>query len=84
MNAAGNANNDFNFVSSLISLFINGSNETAVTPVANITSFSPDFLQVDYIGAVRDINDLWYQSWSCNASYADFGSLQTCAASPVS
>jgi len=83
-NAAGNTNNNFAFVSTLVSLFINGSNEAAVSPVANISSFSPDLTQVDYIGAVRDINDLWYQSWSCNASYADLGALRSCASSPVS
>jgi len=83
-NAAGNVNNDFDFATSLVSLFINGMNEAAVTPVANITSFSADLTQVDYIGAVRDINDLWYQSWSCNATYADLGALRNCASSPVS
>lgn len=82
-NAPGNTNNNSNFTSTLTMLFINGANETAVTAVANLTSFSSSFTQVDYIGAVRDANDVWYRSWSCNASYVDFGAPANCVSVPA-
>ncbi|MFN7055238.1 hypothetical protein [Hyphomonas sp.] len=63
--------------STLINGFINGANENAV-PATNILalpqSASPNALPasiasyltpVDYIGAVRDANDTWYQGWTC-------------------
>ncbi len=83
-NAAGNMNNDFGLTSTLSMLYINGANETAVTAVADLLSFSSFFTQVDYIGAVRDANDTWYQSWSCNADYADFSAPANCVDIPAS
>lgn len=68
-----NANNVKNGTSTLISGFINGANENAV-PATDITAIAGntlpvavrDFLTpVDYIGAVRDANDTWYQGWTC-------------------
>jgi hypothetical protein len=81
---AAGTNNNADFTTSLQSVFINGANENGVTAVANIQSFSPFLQQVDYIGAVKDANDTWYRSWSCNASYVGFNSPFTCANSPLS
>ena len=47
---------------SLGSTFINGANETAVT-AANVASSFLD--TVDYIGAVKDADDTWWQGWTC-------------------
>jgi len=45
-------------------LFINGANETAVTP-ANAPGIYSWFTAVTYIGAVRNAADTWYQGWTC-------------------
>lgn len=78
-----NSGNDEDFTNSLASVFINGANENGVAAAANVAQYSPFLIQVDYIGAVADANDTWYQSWSCNASYVSFNSPFTCANSPL-
>ncbi|MCA1748983.1 MAG: hypothetical protein LC634_05430 [Sphingomonadales bacterium] len=83
-NASGDANNDRDYNNTLSSIFINGNAENGVDAVANITSFSSFFTQVDYIGAVRDANDTWYRNWSCNASYVSFSAPVACVDSPAS
>jgi hypothetical protein len=72
VNAAANAaffnagsNNTANGVSTLANTFVNGANENAVTAVANISSYHPSLTQVNYIGAVRNSSDTWWQGWSC-------------------
>ena len=57
-------NNTLNGTSTLTGTFINGANETAVTPF-NPTSLSSFFSAVAYIGAVRDANDNWWKGWTC-------------------
>jgi hypothetical protein len=52
--------------------FINGANETAVPVFATLPAVSSFFLQVDYIGAVRDATDIWWQGWTCGLT-ADTG-----------
>ena len=44
--------------------FINGANETAVTPT-NANAVYSYFTQVPYIGAVRNAADTWYLGWTC-------------------
>ncbi len=44
--------------------FINGANETAVTPV-NANTVYPFFTQTSYIGAVQNAADTWWQGWTC-------------------
>lgn len=44
--------------------FINGANETAVTP-ANAPAIYSGFAAVTYIGAVRNAADTWYLGWTC-------------------
>ena len=57
------SNNTANGTSTL-SGFVNGANENGVTPtpVNAISAFLED---VDYIGAVRDSSDTWWQGWTC-------------------
>lgn len=77
------SNNDSAFTSTLTSLFINGSNESGVT-VFDPTALSSFFDTVDYIGAVKDAADTWYQGWTCNSSAADFGTnTGACTSLPV-
>ncbi|MFN4023669.1 MAG: hypothetical protein ACK4MQ_02455 [Hyphomonas sp.] len=68
-----NVNNVKTGTSTLVNGFINGANENAVT-ATNITAIAGNTLPpavasfltpVDYIGAVRDANDTWYQGWTC-------------------
>jgi hypothetical protein len=44
--------------------FINGANETAVTPV-NAPAVYSFFTATTYIGAVQNAADTWYQGWTC-------------------
>lgn len=91
-NAATNTNNQFGYTSTLSNLFINGANETAATPF-NATLLNTSFVsapypagtftQTSYVGAVRDANDLWYRSWTCDSGYAGFGSGASCNTVPA-
>lgn len=71
-----------------MTLFVNGANETAVTPTSLSTA---DYSIYDdpyadpitgaplpdanpaFIGAIRDANDTSFQGWTCNAGYFNFG-----------
>ncbi|PKH71943.1 hypothetical protein, partial [Stenotrophomonas sp. Betaine-02u-23] len=59
------ANNTATGTSTLTGTFINGANETAVTPFANLSGVHAFFQNVDYIGAVKNTTDTWYQGWTC-------------------
>jgi hypothetical protein len=67
------SNNNSAFTSTLTSLFINGTAETAATAI-DPTTISSQFSAGSYVGAVRNSSDTWYRNWTCNSSYADFGS----------
>ena len=76
-------NNNANFTSTLTGTFINGTGEAAVpafdAATLNNTTEQPAstpnrFETTAYIGAVRDANDTWYRNWTCNSSFAEFGS----------
>lgn len=80
----GTNNNNDNYAPSLISIFINGATENAVTPFDASTyngrvingievTRAGFFDKTSYIGAVKDASDTWYQGWTCNSSTADFG-----------
>ncbi|WP_213271849.1 hypothetical protein [Hyphomonas sp.] len=70
-------NNVLNHTSTLTNSFVNGANEAAAVatafPTTNSGAGAPDvpdaviaFIQpANYVGAVRDANDTWYQGWSC-------------------
>jgi hypothetical protein len=67
--AAGTNNNSDSFVPTLISIFVNGTAETAV--VATDPKLTNAFFDTTtYVGAVKDANDNWYKGWTCNSSYA--------------
>jgi hypothetical protein len=87
----GNGNN-FGLTSTLANIFVNGANETAVTPfnatLLNSTfgangTVAGFFQQTSYIGAVRDANDTWYRGWTCDSGYVSFGSNQNCNVVPA-
>jgi len=67
---AAGTNNTANGTSTLINTFINGANESAVPGFANLTSVSPFYRQVSYIGGVRDATDTWWQGWTCGLTAA--------------
>lgn len=64
--AAFNAgsNNTASGASTLTNLFVNGANENAVVGFG-LTSISSFFTATNYIGAVRNNSDLWFEGWTC-------------------
>ncbi|RIA45586.1 hypothetical protein DFR49_0106 [Hephaestia caeni] len=75
------ANNKPDFTNSLTG-FINGANEAAV-PAFNAATLGSFFTTTDYIGAVKNASDTWYQGWTCDSSTLDFGSGASCTAIPT-
>ena len=62
------SNNVAEGVSTLTDTIFNGANESAVqaADLAGVNGRVGGFLQqVDYIGAVKDADDTWWQGWSC-------------------
>ena len=78
------ANNVANFVSTLTNLFVNGAGEAGRPAFTTLSTVSNFFTNTNYIGAVRDANDTWYRGWTCDSSYANFGSGASCTAIPTS
>ena len=71
-------NNVSNGTSSLQNLFVNGSNESAVT-VSNASTLSAFFQNVNYIGAVQSNADLWFVGWTCGLGFT----TPACTANPA-
>ena len=69
-------NNNAALSSTLTGIFINGTNEAAVTAfnAASLNDSTNFLVSTSYIGAVRDASDTWYRNWTCNSATADFGS----------
>ena len=65
-------NNDAAFAATLAHTFVNGANE-AVVVATDPQTLDAAFDATDYIGAVRDADDTWYASWTCNSATANFG-----------
>jgi hypothetical protein len=63
-------NNSTNVASTLTSTFINGTAESAVTAL-DPNTVSSFFDTVDYIGAVENAQDTWWQGWSCGLEASD-------------
>jgi hypothetical protein len=70
---AGTNNNTAGGTSSLTNTFVNGTNESNVLAAA-LATLSDDELpptqksfltSTNYIGAVRDGSDTWWQGWTC-------------------
>ena len=72
--AAAAPNNTFNtslpVVNTLISRFVNGATESAAT-ATDLTAIDPFFDDTDYIGAVENANDTWWQGWTCGLPNGD-------------
>lgn len=62
---AAGTNNVPNGTSTLTGTFINGTNENAVPAFSGLAGASSFFQAVDYIGAVRNSGDTWWQGWTC-------------------
>ena len=78
------SNSSANFTSTLMNLYVNGANETAVAPFdastlnnrtinGNLVTPAGFFDRTTYIGAVRDSSDTWFTGWTCNSGSASFG-----------
>ncbi len=79
----GSADTDSAFTISLMSSFINGSSESAWTAY-DPTALSSYFDATDYIGAVADSSDTWYEGWTCDSATLSFGNnTGDCTALPV-
>jgi hypothetical protein len=68
---AGAGSNSFTFTPTLTSVFVNGASETGVAAVDPKT-VDAAFDTTTWVGAVRDTNDNWYATWTCNSSTANF------------
>ncbi len=68
----GGANNTSSFTATLTNTFVNGANEAART-ATDPKTIDASFDTTNYIGAVRDASDTWYQGWTCNSETASFG-----------
>ncbi len=79
-------NNNAGFTPTLVSQFINGTAEAAVTAF-DAKTLDPFFDTTDYIGAIRDENDGWYKGWTCNSGFAAFddtaNSNRSCTSLPT-
>jgi hypothetical protein len=73
------SNNISSGTSTLANLFVNGTNENGRPAFANLTSISSYFQQVDYIGAVRNSTDLWFEGWTCGLGF----NTPSCTAIPA-
>ncbi|MBB1089338.1 hypothetical protein H4F99_12705 [Lysobacter sp. SG-8] len=70
--AAFNAGtNNSTGASSLTDGFVNGANESAVPAFTGLSSVNAFFEDVDYIGAVKDAGDTWWEGWTCGLTAAD-------------
>ena len=83
--ATGTLGNSDAYVPTLTGGFINGATETAVTAFDASTIDATFFDKTTYVGAVKDANDTWYKTWTCNSATADFGTGNTglCTALPT-
>lgn len=77
------AGNQSTFTSTLSNTFVNGANETGVTPFAGLAAISSYFTAATYIGAVKDASDVWYRGWTCDTTNANLGSNSACTALPT-
>ncbi|NQY38882.1 MAG: hypothetical protein HRT80_02155 [Henriciella sp.] len=66
---AADANN-IETTNTLTSTFINGATEAGVTAF-DASTVDPFFIATDYIGAVEDASDTWWQGWSCGLEASD-------------
>jgi hypothetical protein len=68
--------NNAAFTATLTGTFINGTAETAI-PATDPKTLDAAFDTTTYVGAVKDANDKWYATWTCNSATANFGTTGT-------
>ena len=68
---SGTNGNLDSFVSSLVSLYINGPNETA-RPAVDPKTFDAFFDTTTFVGAVQNTASDWTVGWTCNSGTASF------------
>ena len=73
MFASGTNNNTDALTSTLTSIYIDGSNESAIVATDPKTTLSSFFDTTTYVGAVKDAADTWFAGWTCNSVAANFG-----------
>lgn len=69
----------------LTGTFVTAGPAAAVTPFnASTMNFTGSgfLVSTNYIGAVRDANDVWYRFWTCDSGTANFGSNSACTSLP--
>ncbi len=73
--AAGDGNEDKGTTTSTLTAptgftakLVPGSEE-AITPTTGLSGINSDFVDADYVGAVEDANDTWYQGWTLQGSF---------------
>jgi hypothetical protein len=73
---SGANNNTDALTSTLTGLYVNGTNETGVaaTDPKTVSAF---FDTTTYVGAVQNASADWFTQWTCNCSYASFGTNNT-------
>ena len=81
---SGANNNNDALTSTLTNLFVNGTNEDAVAAfdASTLSSFF-DTPTPNRIGAAWTGNNGWYTGWTCNSSYANFGTGNSGACSSL-
>jgi len=79
----GANNNNDALTSTLTGLFINGGNEGGLT-ATDPKTLDAFFDTTNFVGAARS-TDTWWQQWTCNSSYANFGTGNTgdCTSLPI-
>lgn len=82
---AGSNNNSDTFTNTLTMTFVNGANEDAVvtTDPSTLSSYFAAAPTPYHIGAAWSGNTSWYKGWTCDSSYADFGSGSACTSLPT-
>ena len=82
---AGSNNNSDTFTNTLTMTFVNGANEDAIvtTDPSTLSSFFAAAPSPYHIGAAWSGNTAWYKGWTCDSSYADFGSGSACTSLPT-
>lgn len=81
-------NNTLGATNVLASVFL-PSGVAATTTAFQAATLNPSgtsfFVNTNYIGAVRDANDVWFRNWTCNSSILELGSSRgACTAIPTS
>ena len=79
---AAGTNNNTSFTNTLVTLFVNGSNESGAVAF-DPTAMSTLFTNRNVVGAATS-TDIWFKGWACDSATASFASTTgTCLSLPV-